>query len=73
MHIEKNSEHLANQDFVVVLPGVVNNLPQCFEDFCFGEKRTESNGQITVDHSPVEHLQYIENTDIVILKYTHTP
>ena len=48
------------QYLVIVLPGVVNDLPQYFEDFCFGEKRTESYRQITVDHPPVEHLQSIE-------------
>lgn len=48
---------IAYQDFVIVLPGVVNNLPQYFEDFCFGKKSTEANSQITIDYSPVEHLQ----------------
>lgn len=43
----------AYQDFVIVLPGVVNNLPQYFEDFWFGEKCTESNSQITVNQPPV--------------------
>lgn len=62
-----NSDHTAYQDFVIVLPGVVNNLPQYFEDFCFGEKRTESNSQITINHSPVEHLQHMENRDAVCL------
>lgn len=48
---------IAYQDFVIVLPGVVYNLPQYFEDFCFGKKSTEANSQITIDYSPVEHLQ----------------
>lgn len=46
----------AYQDFVIVLPGVVDNLPQYFKDFCFGEERTESNSQVTINHPPVEHL-----------------
>lgn len=48
---------IAYQDFVIVLPGVVNNLPQYFEDFCSGKKSTEANSQITIDYPPVEHLQ----------------
>lgn len=48
---------IAYQDFVIVLPGVVNDLPQYFENFCFGKKSTEANRQITIDYSPVEHLQ----------------
>lgn len=48
---------LAYQDFVIVLPGVVNNLPQYFEDVCSGKKSTEANSQLTIDHPPVEHLQ----------------
>lgn len=57
--MQKNSEHIAYQDFVIVLPGVVNNLPQYIEDFCFGEECTEAKSQITINHPPVKHLQPI--------------
>lgn len=59
---------MAYQNFVIVLPGVVNNLPQYFEDFCFGEECTESNSQITIDHPPVEHLQAIKKVRHIYLK-----
>ncbi len=60
------SDHISYQDFVIVLPGVVDDLPQYFEDFCLGEECTESNSQITIYHPPVEHLQPMENTGTVV-------
>lgn len=49
---------IAYQDFVIVLPGVVDNLPQYLKDFCFGKKSTEANSQPTIHYSPVEHLEH---------------
>lgn len=61
--------NVAYQDFVIVLPGVVDNLPQYFVDFCFGQERTESNSQITINHPPVKHLQPIQNRDTLKTYY----
>lgn len=51
---------LPYQDFVIVLPGTIDNLPQYFENFCLREQRAQSNCQITIDRPPVKNLQQKE-------------
>lgn len=58
--------HIAYQDFVIVLPGVVNNLPQYLKDFCFGQECTKCDSQIAIDNPPVEDLQRTDNRDTFI-------
>lgn len=53
---QRDKWNVAYQDFVIVLPGTVNDFPKCFENLSFREECAQTNCQITIDNPPVKDL-----------------